>query len=62
MISGRVNPSQTLDKMGFEGLGSVYYNLLEPQLIELALAKGEGRLGKGGAFLCSTGPPRINTS
>ncbi|MBO6792019.1 MAG: phosphoenolpyruvate carboxykinase [Dinoroseobacter sp.] len=55
MISGRVNPSQTLDKMGFEGLGSVYYNLLEPQLIELALAKGEGRLGKGGAFLCSTG-------
>ena len=55
MISGRVNPSQTLDKMGFEGLGSVYYNLLEPQLIELALTKGEGRLGKGGAFLCSTG-------
>jgi phosphoenolpyruvate carboxykinase (ATP) len=55
MISGRVNPSRTMDKMGFEGLGSVYYNLLEPQLIELALANGEGHLGEGGAFLCSTG-------
>jgi len=55
MITGRVNPSQTLDQQGFNGLGSVYYNLLDPQLIEIALANGEGRLGNGGAFLCTTG-------
>jgi phosphoenolpyruvate carboxykinase (ATP) len=31
------------------------YNLIEPALIEAALQNGEGRLGKGGAFLVSTG-------
>jgi len=55
MTLGRVNPEQTLEKQGFSGLGSVYYNMLEPQLVEAALGKGEGKLGQGGAFLVTTG-------
>jgi len=51
----RVNPQCKLEDQGITGLGRVYYNLLEPALIEAALARGEGRLGRGGAFLCATG-------
>lgn len=55
MTHGRVNPAQTLDKQGITGLGGVYYNYLEPALIEEALKRSEGTLGKGGAFLVTTG-------
>ena len=55
MITGRVNPTQTLETQGIAGLGTVYYNLIEPALVEAAIARGEGHLGKGGAFLCTTG-------
>jgi phosphoenolpyruvate carboxykinase (ATP) len=55
MTIGRVNPSQTLEQQGITGLGHVYYNYLEPALIEAALQHGEGKLGLGGAFLVSTG-------
>jgi len=55
MINGHVNPEQTLDQHGIRGLGQVYYNLIEPALIEAAVSRGEGRLGLGGAFLVSTG-------
>jgi phosphoenolpyruvate carboxykinase (ATP) len=55
MTNGRVNPNRTLDAQGITGLGTVYYNSIEPALVEAAVARGEGRLGKGGAFLCSTG-------
>jgi phosphoenolpyruvate carboxykinase (ATP) len=55
MTNGRVNPDQTLEKLGVSGLGTVHYNLMEPALIEAALRRGEGRLGQGGAFLVSTG-------
>jgi len=55
MTHGRVNPSQTLEAQGISGLGTVYYNDIEPALVEAAVRRGEGRLGKGGAFLCSTG-------
>jgi phosphoenolpyruvate carboxykinase (ATP) len=55
MTNGRVNPDQTLENTGVSGLGTVHYNLLEPALIEAALRRGEGRLGKGGTFLVSTG-------
>ncbi|MEL6532680.1 MAG: phosphoenolpyruvate carboxykinase (ATP), partial [Pseudomonadota bacterium] len=55
MMSGRVNPNCTLQSQGAEGLGAVYYNLTEPALIEAAVARGEGRLGRGGAFLATTG-------
>ncbi|MGB1034781.1 MAG: phosphoenolpyruvate carboxykinase (ATP), partial [Primorskyibacter sp.] len=55
MTSGRVNPQFRLEDQGIDGLGHVYYNLTEPALIEAALKRGEGTLGNGGAFLCTTG-------
>ncbi len=55
MTQGRVNPAHTLEQQGITGLGSVYYNLLEPALMEAAVTRGEGRIGKGGTFLVSTG-------
>ncbi len=55
MTTGRVNPAHRLEDQGITGLGHVYYNLMEPALVEAALRRGEGHLGKGGAFLVSTG-------
>jgi phosphoenolpyruvate carboxykinase (ATP) len=55
MTIGRVNPNMLLKNQGISGLGDVHYNLLEPAIIEASLARGEGRLGRGGAFLVSTG-------
>jgi len=55
MSTGRVNPANRLENQGITGLGNVYYNLIEPALVEAALRRGEGTLGKGGAFYCSTG-------
>jgi len=55
MDIGRVNPGHRLEDQGIEGLGKVFYNLLEPALIEEALKRGEGRLGNGGSFLATTG-------
>jgi phosphoenolpyruvate carboxykinase (ATP) len=55
MTSGKVNPARTLDAMGITGLASVHYNLIEPNLIEQAIQRGEGTLGKGGSFLVETG-------
>ena len=36
MTSGRVNPNFRLDDQGISGLGNVYYNYLEPALIQEA--------------------------
>ncbi|MGI9388623.1 MAG: phosphoenolpyruvate carboxykinase [Boseongicola sp.] len=55
MTQGRVNPDQTLEAQGIKGLGSVYYNLIEPDLIRQALCLGEGTLGQGGTLLVTTG-------
>ncbi|TCL01104.1 phosphoenolpyruvate carboxykinase (ATP) [Shimia isoporae] len=55
MTFGRVNPQFRLEDQGIEGLGNVYYNFMEPALIENALKRGEGTLGNGGTFLVSTG-------
>jgi phosphoenolpyruvate carboxykinase (ATP) len=55
MTFGRVNPDLTLDHQGISGLGTVYYNLPEPGLVERALERGEGKLGRGGTLLVSTG-------
>jgi phosphoenolpyruvate carboxykinase (ATP) len=55
MTFGRVNPQFRLEDQGITGLGNVYYNLIEPALIEAALKRGEGSLGNGGAFLVTTG-------
>jgi phosphoenolpyruvate carboxykinase (ATP) len=55
MTIGRVNPAHRLEDQGITGLGTVHYNLIEPAIVEAAVARGEGRLGLGGVFLCSTG-------
>ncbi|WP_284166020.1 phosphoenolpyruvate carboxykinase [Frigidibacter sp. SD6-1] len=55
MSTGRVNPANRLEDQGITGLGHVYYNLREPALIEAALGRKEGTLGKGGSFLVTTG-------
>ncbi|HHC29779.1 MAG TPA: phosphoenolpyruvate carboxykinase, partial [Rhodobacterales bacterium] len=55
MSTGRVNPAQRLESQGIEGLGEVYYNLIEPQLMEHAVRRGEGHIGKGGTMLVATG-------
>ena len=55
MTTGRVNPAETLEKAGFSGLGAVFYNLMEPQLVQLAIERGEARLTRGGALLATTG-------
>ena len=55
MTAGRVNPNKRLEDQGITGLGAVHYNLIEPALVQAAVARGEGNLGKGGAFLVSTG-------
>jgi phosphoenolpyruvate carboxykinase (ATP) len=55
MTTGRVNPNRTLEQQGITGARAVHYNYLEPALVEAAVARGEGHLGRGGAFLCSTG-------
>ena len=55
MNQGRVNPMNRLEDQGIKGIGRAYYNLLEPSLVHEAVARGEGRLGKGGTFLVSTG-------
>jgi phosphoenolpyruvate carboxykinase (ATP) len=55
MIQGRVNPNQLLDHIGIKGVAVAHYNYVEAALVEAAVARGEGRLGRGGAFLCATG-------
>ncbi|QBY02302.1 phosphoenolpyruvate carboxykinase [Rhodophyticola sp. CCM32] len=55
MTIGYVNPAETLDQQGITGLDTVYYNLLEPALIQEALQRNEGILGQGGALLVTTG-------
>ncbi|ARO13603.1 phosphoenolpyruvate carboxykinase [Ketogulonicigenium robustum] len=55
MDHGRVNPAMKLEAQGITGLGQVYYNLLEPALVEAAIKRGEGELGQGGAVLVNTG-------
>ena len=55
MTEPRVNPNCRLEDQGITGLGNVYYNLIEPALIEAAVARGEGKLGLGGTLLATTG-------
>ena len=54
-VPAEVNPRMTLEASGFPGVASAHYNLLEPALLQAAVARGEGDLGRGGAFLVSTG-------
>ncbi|CTQ50066.1 phosphoenolpyruvate carboxykinase [Jannaschia donghaensis] len=54
-MTQRVNPEQTLEAQGIRGLGRVYYNLLEPAIIQEAVVRKEGTIGQGGSFLVTTG-------
>ncbi len=55
MASPQVNPQRLLEHQGITGVARAYYNLREPALVEAAVQRGEGRLGRGGALLVSTG-------
>ena len=55
MEHGRVNPTMTLAAQGITGTAEVYYNLLEPALVEAAVAGGEAQIGQGGSVLVTTG-------
>ena len=55
MAFGRVNPNHRLEDQGIMGLGNVYYNYMEPDLIRSSLDRQEGHLGIGGALLVTTG-------
>ena len=44
-----------LDMIGFRHTGDAYWNLRAPMLIEQAVARGEGGLAAGGAFVARTG-------
>jgi phosphoenolpyruvate carboxykinase (ATP) len=52
---GRVNHNHRLAHQGISGVAVAHYNYAAPALVEAAIQRGEGRLGQGGAFLCSTG-------
>lgn len=54
-MTTRVNPNCRLEDQGITGLGRVYYNLLEPALMNEAITRGEGKMGLGGSFLVTTG-------
>ena len=45
MAFGRVNPQFQLEDQGITGLDNVYYNLMDPALVQEALSRGEGSLG-----------------
>ena len=55
MSQGRVNPNKTLENQGITGLGSVHYNLMEPDLVQQSLCRKEAALGQGGTILVETG-------
>lgn len=55
MNQGRVNSRMTLKAYGIKDLGTVHYNLMEPDLIQHALCREEGTLGRGGTLLVNTG-------
>ncbi len=55
MHHGRVNADFTLQHQGISSGDDVYYNLVEPDLIGMALARKEGTLGQGGSLLVETG-------
>ncbi|MBA3325600.1 MAG: phosphoenolpyruvate carboxykinase [Rhodobacteraceae bacterium] len=55
MMSGTVNPRTTLEATGPADVARVHYNLVEPALMQAAVARGEGVLGQGGTLLVTTG-------
>ncbi len=52
---GRFNPSNPLDETLFGGAAKAIYNLVQPELYELAVARGEGLVTAQGALRVLTG-------
>jgi len=47
--------AQSLDDLGFRNTGTVHWNLNMPQLVEMALRRGEGQIAEGGPLVVRTG-------
>ena len=52
--SGKRNPTVVVETAGFQGLQHVYYNLVEAELYEQALCRGEAQLTAQGALRAVT--------
>ncbi|HKD21633.1 MAG TPA: phosphoenolpyruvate carboxykinase [Rhizomicrobium sp.] len=52
---GRHPSAFGLENQGFRNLKSVHWNLSAPQLYELSVARGEGRIAKNGPIVVQTG-------
>jgi phosphoenolpyruvate carboxykinase (ATP) len=50
-----LSANKTVEAQGIKGLGNIFYNLLESNLLQEAIKRGEGDLGNGGTLLVSTG-------
>ncbi|MBI4275102.1 MAG: phosphoenolpyruvate carboxykinase [Rhizobiales bacterium] len=53
--TGVRNGAYGADKIGFKGLKTVHWNLIEPALYEYAIAGGEATIVQGGALCAETG-------
>jgi phosphoenolpyruvate carboxykinase (ATP) len=53
--SGSWNKNHALSAFDLEGFASARYNLEAPELYEIAIARKEGRIAKGGALVVETG-------
>ena len=52
---GDFNAGHGAEAIGLKNLKTVHWNLEAPRLYEEALARGEGQLARGGAFVATTG-------
>lgn len=52
---GHVVSSKGLGTHGIRNIGTAFWNLNAARLMELAIARGEGKLARGGAFVALTG-------
>ncbi len=52
---GLRNPDLSIEQTGLRNLAGVYYNLLEPELYEQAIRRGEAELTAHGALVARTG-------
>ncbi len=54
-MAANVRVARDLDELGLAGHGAVHYMVSVPQLVEMALARGEGILSQSGALCVLTG-------
>ena len=55
MNRGVFNPARTLEEIGVADLAGAWWNLEEAALMQHAVVRGEGDIGRGGALLVATG-------